>query len=322
MRWLIGGLTAVVAVWGTWWWVAARGLERGAVAWFDGQAAAGLDARLADASVIGFPARLDLTVTGPELADPTSGWGWTAPFAQLLTLAYKPWHVIVALPPDQTIRTPAGDWRLASSRLRASVVAAPSPALPLERIAVEGDGLRLDAGGAVLSAEALRAGTRRDAADPLRHAVAAALTGIVLPGPQPPEAPEGTAALRIDAALTFTAPLDRHAGAAPPGLAAVEVADARFAWGPLAMAATGRVARDAAGFAEGRLTLTVADWPRALALAVAAGLVDPGVAPTLGNAAQALSDAAGTPGRAALPVTFRGGRTLIGPVPVGAAPRL
>lgn len=322
MRWLIGGLTVLVAVWAAWWWVAARGLERGVSAWFDGQAAAGMEARLASASVIGFPARLDLTVTGPELTDPASGWGWQAPFAQVLTLAYKPWHVIAALPPDQTIRTPAGDWRLASSRLRASVVAAPSAALPLERIAVEGDGLRLDTGGAVLSAEALRAGTRRDAADPLRHAVAAVLTGIVLPGPLPPEAPEGTADLRLEAHLTFTAPLDRHAGATQPGLAAVEIADARFAWGPLALAASGQVARDAAGFAEGRVTLTVEDWPRALALAVAAGLVDPGVAPTLGNVARALSDAAGTPGRAALPVTFRGGRTLIGPVPVGPAPRL
>jgi hypothetical protein len=270
---------------------------------------------------MGFPARLDLTVTAPVLFDPVAGAGWSGPFAQVLTLAYRPWHVIAALPPEQVITLAGTDLRLTADRLRASVVASPSPALPLDRTAIEGEGLRLALPFGAVAVESLRAGTRANGGA-ARHDVAAVLRGLALDVPLPPEAPEGTADLRLDATLTFDAPLDRHAGAARPALRAVTLHAIRLDWGPLAATASGTVEADAAGFAAGRIELALDDWPRALALAVAAGLIDPGVAPTWAAIARGFADAAGTPGRVALPLTFAGGRTSLGPLPIGLAPRL
>jgi hypothetical protein len=321
MRLLSWGLTAAVAVWGVWWWIAATAMERAAEAWFAGLRAAGWQAEAQDASVMGFPARLDLTVTAPALFDPLSGTGWSGPFAQILTLAYRPWHVIAALPPEQVLTIRGTDLRLTADRLRASVVATPLPALPLDRTAVEGDGLRLALPLGALTIDILRAGTRANGGA-ARHDVALALRGMTTDLPLPPEAPTEPAELRLDATLTFDAPLDRHAGATRPAITAVTLHAARLSWGSLQGTATGTLERDAAGFAAGRINLTLDDWPRALALAVAAGLIDPGVAPTWAAIAERLSDADGTPGRLALPLTLAGGRATLGPLPIGRAPRL
>ena len=321
MRFLGWGVTAVVAVWGVWWWIAATAMERSVDAWFAGLRSAGWQAEAQGASVAGFPARLDLTVTAPVLYDPLAGAGWSGPFAQVLTLAYKPWHVIAALPPDQVLTLGGTNLRLTADRLRASVVAMPAPALPLDRTAVEGDGLRLALPPGGIAAASLRAGTRANGGA-ARHDVAAVLRGVSFNLPLPPEAPAGAADLRLDATLTFDAPLDRHAGTARPALRALTLHGAEFTWGPIAATAAGTVESDAAGFASGRIELAVDDWPRALALAVAAGMIDPALAPTWAAIAVGLADAAGTPGRVALPLTFAGGRASLGPLPIGRAPRL
>ncbi|MFN3642295.1 MAG: DUF2125 domain-containing protein [Gemmobacter sp.] len=326
MRWLGWGLTGLVALWAGWWWIAATTVERSAAAWFAALGDAGWDARQGGLSVAGFPSRLDLTVTAPQLYDPVQQVGWTGAFAQVLALAYRPWHVIAALPPDQTIRLGEAELRLTSDRLRASLVVAPSPALTLERIAIEGDGLRLAVANGAAVAASLRAGTRGvgggEGGGGRVHDAALALAGLRLDAPLPPEAPAGDASLRLEMRLTFSDPLDRHAPRTRPRVLALDLAEGRLVWGPMVLAAQGSLRADAAGLAEGRIEITADDWPRALALATAAGLVDPGLAPTWAAMAGALSDAAGTPGRVAIPLILGNGRMSLGPLPIGPAPRL
>ena len=101
MRALVWVVIAVAVTWGGYWFVGARALETGAQAWFQAQTEAGLVAERSDLSVSGFPNRFDLTVTDLRLADPDAGFGWTAPFVQILSLSYKPWHIIAAFANQQ-----------------------------------------------------------------------------------------------------------------------------------------------------------------------------------------------------------------------------
>jgi hypothetical protein len=321
MRWLGWGLTALVGGWAVWWWVAATAVERAAAGWFDTLRAAGWEVASDSTSVAGFPARLDLTVTGPRLFDPVQGLGWEGAFAQILTLAYRPWHVIAALPPDQILTLGPAQARLRSDRLRASVVVRPVPALPLDRLAVEGDGLALDWPGGAAAAASLRAGMRAAGTDYVTHRAAIAVEGIALAAPDVP-VPATGASLRLDATLRLTAPLDRHAGAARPQVAAVDLRSARLTWGEASLTAEGSVAVDADGVFAGRIEIVATDWPTILALAVAVGLVAPEVAPTWARIADALAQGSGTPGTVSLPLTLARGRMSLGPLPLGPAPRL
>lgn len=115
----------------------------------------------------------------------------------------------------------------------------------------------------------------------------------------------------------------------------------------------GRVLRDASGYAEGEVMIYTADAPAILDLAVQQNLLKPGAAQMIGKALQQLSD--DTPetqsesertladtglnaGRVAqpdldpmhfptpaegelrLPLTFKGGKMMLGPLPLGPAP--
>lgn len=327
MRWLLWIVLGAAVIWGGLWFAGARTLER---AVRDGLARLTPFAEAGDVAVAGFPNRLDLTLSEPRLADPATGAEWSAPFVQVLSLAYRPWHVIAVLPPEQRVRLPDGrDLALASDSLRASVVVTPGGGLALDRITLVGQGLRLvlaPAGG-TLRADDLRLATRRDADQPLRHELGIEVAGFLpdpafraaFPSGRP--APEGAAALRLDAFVTLTAPLDRFAADTRPSVRALDLADLALNWDEIRLTGKGQVVADAKGRAEGKVDLVLDGWPQALDVAVAAGALQPGVAETWAAFARQLADPA-KPDRLALPLVMAGGWMTLGPLPMGRAPRL
>ena len=92
MRGLIWLTVILAGLWGGWWLVGSRGVEAAARGWFDAEVAQGRVATYETLAVRGFPSRFDVTVTAPRLSDPARGIGWQAPFVQVFSLSYKPWH--------------------------------------------------------------------------------------------------------------------------------------------------------------------------------------------------------------------------------------
>ncbi|MFA7434280.1 MAG: DUF2125 domain-containing protein [Gemmobacter sp.] len=328
MRVLLWLVMLAAVLWGGWWWFGARTLEREAAGFFAAQEAAGRVAHYESVAVQGFPNRLDLTVTGPVLYDPWSGWGWRGPFAQMLALSYRPWHVIAALPPGQVVTTPFGDVTVEAGRLRASVVVVPGPALTLDRVTAVGEGVTARGFGQEWRAEGLRIATRQSAATANGHdlgieagglapdpAVLAALpAGVSLPGI--------IDSLRLDLELALSAPIDRHAGRTRPEVTALRLREVRLVWGDMAIHGTGQVGPGPSGLAEGRIGFRVTDWRAALAAAVAAGLVAPETAPTWERALALLAASGDDPDTVDLPLYFQFGMMSLGPIPLGPAPRL
>ncbi|HEX9858135.1 MAG TPA: DUF2125 domain-containing protein [Paracoccaceae bacterium] len=329
MRALLLVVLGLALLWGGYWFMGSRALERGAENWFAAQQARGFIATRDSLSVRGFPNRFDLTVEGLHLEDPARGYGWIAPFAQIFSLSYKPWHLIAALPPEQTFRTPRQDIALTSARLRGSLIVKPGPALTLDRIAVMGEGLAAQSTeGWHLAAATARFATRQDAAQTNAHQIGIEILGLA-PDPALMRVLSGQATLppeielaRLDATAAFAAPLDRHSLETRPALTALTIREGLIRWGTLGFFARGSIAPDAQGLAEGRIDLRLENWRLALAAARAIGLITPETAPTLERALALLAQQSGTPEVLELPLSFQAGRMSLGPIPLGPAPAL
>jgi hypothetical protein len=323
----IFALVGVLAVaWCGYWFVGARVVMQGTETALAAARAQGLRAEVGDLSVRGFPNRFDLTVTAPDFADPASGFGWTAPFVQVFALTYRPWHVIAAFAPEQRVTTPAGPFTLTAGKLQASLRARPTAQLPLDRMTLVGSDLTLLApDGASLFAPELRLATRDMDGTSLRHEIGLEVTGLA-PGPGLMPAGTGLPAvldrLFLDADLSFSAPLDRNAPLTRPELTGLALDEALLIWGDLALHATGDLAPDAAGLAEGSLTLRVTNWQRVLPALEAAGLVKPEVVPTWTRMLEVMAQPSGDQGVIDVTLRFAQGRVSLGPLPLGPAPRL
>ncbi|MFN3937402.1 MAG: DUF2125 domain-containing protein [Gemmobacter sp.] len=329
MRVLLVLVLVAVTVWGAWWWAAATAVERATEGWIAARRAEGWTVDTGGTAVRGFPNRLDLTLTAPRLADPVTGTAWAAPFVQLFALSYRPWHVIAAFPPEQNIDlADGGGLRIAAAKLQASLVVRPSVDLTFDRAALVGDAVELRTPQDTVLMEVLRVGLREAEGRPgvldlgveVHRLDPGAAFRAGLPAGTP--LPERIATAKLLADIGLTAPLDRHLPYTRPRVSRVELRDGRLDWGSLRIEARGAVSADAAGRAEGRIDITFHDWPLALAAAQAAGWIAPEVAPTWTQALTMLEAAGGTPGTVTLPLAMSGGWMSLGPLPIGAAPRL
>ncbi len=323
MRALLWLAMVALAAWSGWWWFASDAAQRGAQDWFQQRSAEGWVASHAGISRAGFPNRIDLTVTEPRLITPRGDWGWQAPFVQSFALSYRPWHLVAAFAPEQVIQTPAGRLELQSEKLQASLVLVPGTDLALDRFTLAGQGLSfgglLDLGVAQLSLA-----TRPTVDRALGHDLGLSAQGITPPAALTARLPAGLLpalieVVHLDAGLEFDAALDRHAGRAQPRLTRIGLREARVEWGAIRLHASGSLTPDAAGLAEGPLTLRLEGAQQALALAQAVGLLTPDTRPLWENALGTLAPAGGP---LELPLRLGGGVIQLGPMVLGPAPRL
>lgn len=322
LLWVTGLLAVLYA---GYWFVGQRAMTSAAEGFFANATANGLRAGHEGISVTGFPSRFDLTVTTPDLADTRSGIGWQAPFVQIFTLSYKPWHVIAAFAPSQIIDSPAQQITVKNAKLQASVIVTPGTALALDRITVVGDQVQVASSlGWVLAADTLRLATRIDLTRANTHDIG---VEVIRLSPDPalaalmPNLPPVIDLARLDAFASFSAPIDRHMRDTRPRLDGFSIRSAAFNWGDLQASAKGDVIV-INGMPEGRIDLSVRGWRDLVTLGVNTGAISPEVAPTALTLMEAYAKASGDPELLEMPLVFAAGRMSLGPLPLGPAPRL
>ncbi len=335
MRKLLILILLAAGLWSGYWFVGSNVIRKGVEDGFADAAGRGLLAEKTAVTVAGFPNRWDVTVEGLQLADPRSGIRWQAPFAQVFAMTWKPWHIIAALPPEQVVTLPDQAVIVTSSDLKASLRAKPATDLPLAEIRLAGTSLELASDlGWTLALGEFSLGLRADPAlgdtgyelgfdlapltpDP---GFVAAVKSVTIPDLPASDLPEVVESLQGSVFLTFSAPLDRHAGKARPYLTRVEVKQFDVVWGQLAATAKGLVQADGNGYAAGTITIDVTNWDRLPALLVAAGLVKSEVAPTVARGMQALAAQSTDASVLSLTLVLKDGRMSFGPFPLGPAP--
>lgn len=329
-------LTAVALVltvgWGLYWAGAAYLSRTALTTWMEARRADGWQADWARISIAGFPNRLDRTIHRPALADPESGWAWDADWLQLLGLVYRGNHVIVVLPPEQRLATPNQRMTLTGDRMRASLVLEPGPAdsAPLKTLTAVLRELALTSEqGWSLAADETRLALRPTAGRALSYDLGVEVVGLRPPAPtlvalsRRGLLPETVDRLRIDAAVTLSGPLNQTAlETERPAIRAIELREARAIWGGLDLAIAGDLETDARGRAVGELVVKARNWQDMLDIARSLNAVPQTM---LDGAEQALTLLAGLAGRRDtldLPLSFRDGRTFLGPLPIATAPIL
>ncbi|MFV0490987.1 MAG: DUF2125 domain-containing protein [Pseudorhodobacter sp.] len=317
VRWVLGIVLVAGIGWCGYWFVGARAVEKTARNWIDAQGAAGLEVGENGLTVAGFPNRFDLTMEAPHLANPDQGWGWRAEFLQIFSLSYKPWHVIAAFSPRQWVTVGTQEIIVEAQKLQASLVVRPNAQLPLQRIALVGDSLRL----APLSGPALRIGalnfaTRAQDAEARNHRIGLEATEIAISGTTLPAEATALQKLRLDAVIRFSAPLDRLATTNPPRLENIEISEAMANWGEVAASANGSLQPGPRGLAEGQLTLRLENWQIALDRLATLGLIAAADLPHLYQAGRLLSARSGKAEMAELSVDFTASGIRLGGITV------
>lgn len=320
-------LVALFAVlWGGFWYFGARTLRAETEAALTQMKAEGrVDYSAFDLG--GFPARFDLSVTDPALADPGGRWRWRAPSLTVYALAYDPGKIIALLPSGQTIETGGETITLTTTDMRASAGFGLSTALPLLHAEAISDATEAKSDlGWTLAAQQLRLAIREEDAKSFRYRLGAEATALALSGP-PAEIlaranlPASPGQARIDADATFSRALDRAAIDTPPMLRALALSALELDWGDLSLRGDGRIDISASGTPEGAINLRLRNWRGLPPLLVATGTVPPEMEKQLADMMQQLAALSGDPAELALPLTFKAGWMALGPLPLGPAPR-
>ncbi len=318
---LIAATLALAVLWSGWWGYAAYRLKTGVETWFAERRAEGWEAQHARMRLRGFPNRLDLTLDDLLLADPRSGLVWEAPFFQIMSLSYKPGHVILVWPDRQALTTASGRQEITSDGLRASVVSRDGVIL---RANLEAEVLNIAGPERSLALAGVTAGALQDegtqdlyrlglSAEALARDRAALL----------PVGPDRLDGLKAQVAVTFDRPwpLDVLPGPRPqPERIDLRLAEYRDRGLELKLA--GAVTVDKTGTPEGEMTLKAVNWREMLDQAEAAGRLSGQMTRMLDGA---LGLAAGLSGNRAtldLPLVLRDGQVTLGGIPVAGTPDL
>lgn len=328
MRAIVVATFVAAVLWAGYWFVGSRVIEAQATRWFAAPHGE-LTVSQGGLALRGFPNRFDLTVTEPAVALPERGWGWSAPFAQAFMMTWKPWHIIAALPQEQTIDTPLGRFTLTSGQFEGSLVLVPGTTLSLDRsvISVDTPSLR-NAEGWAISATKATGATRLTPDDPKAHEIGLEVTTLTPPADfrmalaGRSNLPEIIDRLHLDAIATLTAPIDRHVLQAEPRLSTLRLKEGVLRWGDLVISASGTLTADADGMAEGKIDLRVENWRQLVPVLVAAGVVTPEVSPTVTRAMELMSEQGADPKVLNIPLILQSGRMTLGPLPLGPAPRM
>lgn len=305
--------------WGGWWFIAAKAAKTAAQASIDQMRSHGITVDHADLTVQGFPNRIDLTIPEPALRG--ANWAWRSEFLQVFSLSYKPWHLIATVAPVQTMTTPAGDLRIESPRLRASLIARPNLNLPLDRFALEAEPITAqNANGTRLSADTLALASRATPALDNTHDIGLRVNALRLPAAFG-TLPDLIDLVLIESQVTFDAPLDRHAPTTRPQPRSIALNNFNLAWDSLRLHGTGQITPDAQGLTQGEITLRITNWKLALPILVSSGAIAPDFVRNLETALGFLSRrTADGQDELTLPLTLGQGRMSLGPLPLGPAP--
>lgn len=332
MRIVVGIIIAALLGWCAWWFLGAKAQDSAWESWFDERRQAGWVAETSDISVTGFPNRFDTTIKDIQLADPQSGWAWSAPFFQVLMLSYKPNHIIAAWPETQKISGPKGTTLINSKNMRGSVVFVPNTDLTLDRTRIELNGLGLLGNDWSASLDDVAFATRRmspEEAPDFAHQIGLDAKDIRLSEPlkrglDPTGVlPASIEQAHIDIVAAFDAPWDRHSlEERKPKLTALSVKDVSATWGNMDLIANGKVDVDAQGYPVGDINLKAKNWQAMVDLAVGSGLIGRDLGSTVKDGLGLIAMLSGNRETLDVPLTFAGGEIRLGPIPIGRAPKL
>jgi len=128
--------------------------------------------------------------------------------------------------------------------------------------------------------------------------------------------------VHLDAFALFSARLDRQFGKTGPILTAIEITEFRLLWGSLRLFADGSLVNGPQGQLEADIALRIEGWQQLPAVLAVLGLLKPQDTRTIERTIQILADQGADPKVLEVPFKMNGGQMWLGPIQLGAVPRL
>ncbi len=333
MRGLIILILVLSFGWSAWWVVGTTTQKTAIETWMEQRREAGWVAEVEEFKVTGYPNRFDSKFTNLTLSNPRGGWTWEAPFFQLLSLSYKPNHIIAVWPGTHSYSTRNDTITIDSSQFRGSLIFKPDTALSLDRLQLETADLELagETGWRASAKEASVAFFAHNAPDlpPNSYDLyikalefsppAAWRTFVDQSGLLPETIPEAI----FDATITYDKPWDRFAiEQTNPRMTSIKIRNLQLLWGELHLSGAGSIDITREGYLEGTFTLEAKKWREVLDVIIAAQLLAPDFAKALDRGITIVAALAGNPEDFEVKLRFADRLTYIGPIPIGKAPRV
>jgi hypothetical protein len=315
--------------WSGWWYALSRGQEAALAAWFDDRARAGWQAETEDIGLTGFPLRLERRITGIRLADPKTGWAWTAPWLEFASATYAPNRVDVTLPDAQTLAVPGELAEITSETMTARLGLYADTDLGLIDASARVGGLDIRARSGWTARAGNVAAEIAERVNDDGYTLDFRAEKVLMPEPWMARIdPLGVAGRELervtfDGSAVFDAPLDRHV--IEDGRLALKIAVIRrtgFQWGQMRLEAKGKIKVDDRGYPKGKIDLTMRHWREIIAMARRSGVIGPEIAEALTTALELAAMLGGNRDELDATLKFKDGEVWIGPISIGRAPRL
>ncbi|MEQ9145793.1 MAG: DUF2125 domain-containing protein [Parvibaculaceae bacterium] len=336
-------LAVLAGLYSIWWVNLAGRIETALLDWQQEQAGRGVSATWQKLETGGFPYRLQLAITEPEigLTETPDAWRWTADRLVAQMLPYKLGHIIIDAPGPQTVHYTDGRAEgpqhfavhLDAETFWASLVDEDddSRRIAIDIAAIVANRERLSDSGSELAGSA--AATRlqlhaRPSPGSEENSFDAAFRGEDISWTVPGDAPwPGTTITRLDAQARLSDlpdGLPRSLETFLPAAAArgtkLTFSEFTLVWGPIDMKGLGEMTLDAKGRPEGQFRTSVGNLDALIDALVRADIVSRQSATLAFAGLTALSNLQGEEhGRVRLPVAMREGVLFLGPI---AAARL
>ena len=333
LKWVLGGIVLAAAGWSAWWFTGAQGQQAGVSAWLDQQRDRGWLAEAQSIDVSGYPMSFDLVAEEVALADPVTGWAWTAPDWRVSSAALAPTRFDITWPGNQRVAVPGDTADILSEQMTAVVDVRPGTALELRQVAGKIRALKISAQtGWKAGATAMNLDISErpeDLAPPNSYDLNLVGTQIDLPKELVAQIdPTGwlkpsVDSLTVTGHAAFDDPIDRLAlEQGRLSLRAATIREAGFEWGEMRLVAKGSVEVDDRGFPVGEIAIEAREWRQMVRLAVSTGLIDSGTAQTVTQGIEFLTALTGGGDDLSVPLGLSGGKLRLGPFAIADMPRL
>ncbi len=325
MKRLIVMIVLLAGAWSAYWFYASSQKRAALEGWFTEKQQEGWTAFYEGMAVMGFPNRVDATIAKPRVANQDGSIEWQAPFLQLLSLVYKPNHVIVVWPHDQTLVTPYSTIALRQDDLRASVVFDGDEASSLDRFSLVGEKIeaRTDRGSWQAAEFLLAAERLTGATSDYRVALTTKDMSVSLPFPGSNALPDRIESLALNTNVAFEHPWDANSFLFDrPKPTKLEVVSADITWGPIELQASGTLELDDTGTPEGELDFSLNNWEELIGDIANSGSMSHQQAQSIMMMISMMASSSGDPRTFDGTLTFSGGMMRLGQLPIGPAPRI
>ena len=314
IRILIIIVVALSLIWSGYWFLGGRAHQGMVVDQLERAEANGWKITHSGVKLNGFPNRFDTTIGDLRMESPEGEFIWEAPSLQLLTLSYRPNHLIAVLPDEQRFLILGNSVDLISQGMNASIVVSDPDSLNIERFVFESSQAELKSQtGWKTAFESVVFAVRRSDQDPAKIDAAIRLSSRdVRSGEiEADDTEESTKPMTVTGEASLHASRELGLNMCKDGYAEIQridISEFKLSWNQSELEFAGSLAFDSSGVSDGQLDITIANGQLLVEGAVEADLIDSNVAVNIGTVLSLLALNSADPAFATAPISIRNGR--------------